>query len=90
MNSEIVHITREQNTEIAWAFDSRKNHIQQLMFSKLHVTVDYGSLGRHSLGSVHSSCENEPLKELVSMNFIPFRVFSMRVFVNATASPLLN
>jgi hypothetical protein len=27
---------------------------------------------------------------LVSMNFIPFRVFSMRVFVNATASPLLN
>jgi hypothetical protein len=57
-NSEIAHIIREQNTEIAWALDSRKSHIQLPMFSKLHATVDYGSLERHSLGSLHSSCEN--------------------------------
>jgi hypothetical protein len=57
-NSEIVHIIREQNTEIAWALDSRKSDIQLSMFSKLHATVDYGSLECNSLGSVHSSCEN--------------------------------
>jgi hypothetical protein len=57
-NSETVHIIREQNKEIAWALDSRKNHIQLPMFSKLHATVDYGLLKRHSLGSVHGSCEN--------------------------------
>jgi hypothetical protein len=55
---EIVDIIREQNTEIAWAFDSRNSHIRLPMFSKLHATVDYGSLERHSLGSVRSSCEN--------------------------------
>jgi hypothetical protein len=57
-NSEIVHIIREQNTEIAWALDSRRSQIQLPMVSKLHATVDYGSLERHSFGSVHSSCEN--------------------------------
>jgi hypothetical protein len=57
-NSEIVHIIREQNTEITWAFDSRKSNIQLPMFSKLSATVDYGSLDCHPLGSVHSSCEN--------------------------------
>jgi hypothetical protein len=57
-NSEIAHIIREQNTEIAWALGSRKSHIQLPMFSKLHATVDYGSLERHFLGSVDSSCEN--------------------------------
>jgi hypothetical protein len=57
-NSEIVHIIREQNTEIAWALDSRNNHIQPPMFSKLHTIVNYGSLQGHSLGSVHSSWEN--------------------------------
>jgi hypothetical protein len=61
-NREIVDITREQNTEIAWAFDSRKSHIQPLMFSKLHATVDCGSRERHFLGSVHRSCENQPQK----------------------------
>jgi hypothetical protein len=39
-NSEIVHILREQNTEIAWALDSRKRHIHLPMFSKLHAIVD--------------------------------------------------
>jgi hypothetical protein len=57
-NSEIVHITRDQNTEIACVLDSRKSHIQLPMFSTLHATVDSGSLERHSLGSVRSSCEN--------------------------------
>jgi hypothetical protein len=57
-NSETVHIIREQNAETAWALDSRKNHMQLPMFSKLHATVDYGSLECRSLGSVHSSCEN--------------------------------
>jgi hypothetical protein len=57
-NSEISHIIREQNTKIAWAPNSRKSHVQLAMFSKLHATVDYGSLKRHSLGSVRSSCEN--------------------------------
>jgi hypothetical protein len=57
-NSEIVHIIREQNAEIAWAPDSRKSHIQLPMFAKLHATVDYSPLERHSLGSEHSSCKN--------------------------------
>jgi hypothetical protein len=57
-NSEIVHIIREQNTEIAWALDSRKSHRQLPMVSKLHPTIDDGSLERHSLGYVHSSCED--------------------------------
>jgi hypothetical protein len=57
-NREIVHINREQNREIAWALDSRNGHILLSMFSKLHLTVDYDSLNRQSLGSVHSSCEN--------------------------------
>jgi hypothetical protein len=57
-NSEIVHIIKKQNTEIAWALDSRKSHMQLPMFLKLHVAVDYGSPERHSLGSMHSSCEN--------------------------------
>jgi hypothetical protein len=70
-NSEIVHITREQNTEIAWALDSRKSHIQLPVFSKLHATADYGSLERHFLGSVHSSCENQPQKELASYKLHP-------------------
>jgi hypothetical protein len=56
-NSEIVPIIRGQNTEIAWALDSRKSYIQLLMFSKLHTTVDYALQERHSLGSAHSSCE---------------------------------
>jgi hypothetical protein len=43
-NSEIARIISEQNTEIAWALDFRKSHIQLPMFSKLHATVDYGSL----------------------------------------------
>jgi hypothetical protein len=42
---------------IAWALDSRKSHIQLPIFSKLHATVDYGSLQRHSVGSVHSPWE---------------------------------
>jgi hypothetical protein len=54
-NSEIVGIIGEQNTEIAWALDSRKSYIQLPMFSKPHATIDYGSLERHSLGSVLSS-----------------------------------
>jgi hypothetical protein len=57
-NSKIIHIIMEQIAEIAWALDSRKSHIQLPMFSKLQATVDYGSLERHSLGSVHSSYEN--------------------------------
>jgi hypothetical protein len=57
-NSEIVHIIREQNTEIAWSLDSRKGHTQLPMFSKIHATVDYGSLEHRSLESAHSSCEN--------------------------------
>jgi hypothetical protein len=57
-NSEVIHIIREQNTEIAWALDSRKSYIQLPMFSKPHATVNYGSLERHSLGSVLSSWEN--------------------------------
>jgi hypothetical protein len=57
-NSEIVHIIREQNAEIAWALGSRKSQVQLSMFSKLHATVDYGSLKRHSLGFMPSSCEN--------------------------------
>jgi hypothetical protein len=56
-NSEIVHIIREQNTEIAWALDSGRSHIQPPMFSKLHATFDYSSLERHSLRSMRSSCE---------------------------------
>jgi hypothetical protein len=56
-NSEIVHIIREQNTEVAWALDSRNNHIQLPMFSKLHATVDPGSLERLALGSMCSSCQ---------------------------------
>jgi hypothetical protein len=51
-NSEIVHIISEPNTEIAWALDSRKSHIQLPMFSKSHATVDYGSLEHCSLGSM--------------------------------------
>jgi hypothetical protein len=57
-NSEIVDIIREQNIEMAWVLDSRKSHIQLPMFSKLDATVNYGALERHSLGYVHSSCEN--------------------------------
>jgi hypothetical protein len=51
-------IIREQNAEIAWALYSRKSYMQLPMSSKPHATVDYGSLERHSLGSVHSSWEN--------------------------------
>jgi hypothetical protein len=61
-NSEIVHIIREQNTEMAWTLDSRKSHMQLPVFSEFHATVDYSSLERHSLGSVHSSCEKYPQK----------------------------
>jgi hypothetical protein len=57
-NIEIVHIIREQNTEVAWTLDSRNSHIQLPMFSKLHATVDYNPPECHSLGSVDSSCEN--------------------------------
>jgi hypothetical protein len=60
--SEIVHIIKEQNTEIAWALDSKKSHIQLTIFSALHATLDYGSLKRHSLGFVHNSCETKPQK----------------------------
>jgi hypothetical protein len=56
--SEIVHIIKEQSTDIARAPDFRKSHIQLPMFSKLYATVDYASLEYCSLGSVHSSCEN--------------------------------
>jgi hypothetical protein len=62
VNSEIIHIIRKQNREIAWALDFRKSNIQLPMLSKLHATVDYGSLKRYSLGSVHSPCENSPQK----------------------------
>jgi hypothetical protein len=57
-NREIIHIIREQNTEIAWALDSRKSYKQLPTFSKLHATVDYGSLECHCLASAHSSCVN--------------------------------
>jgi hypothetical protein len=57
-NSEIVHIIREQKTEIAWVLDSRNGHIQLPILSDLHATVDYGSLEHHSFGSVHNYCEN--------------------------------
>jgi hypothetical protein len=82
-NSEIVHIIKEQNTEIAWALDRRKSHMQLPVFSKLHATVDYSSLEHQSLGSVHSSCEISSKSNWLFMDFIPFEVFSMGVFVNA-------
>jgi hypothetical protein len=69
--SEIVNIIREQNTGIAWALDSRKSHIQLLTFSKIHATVDYGSLKCHSLDSVYNSCENSPQKSLASDELHP-------------------
>jgi hypothetical protein len=56
-NNEIVRIVRESHQEIVWALDSKKNHTQLPVFLKLYTTVDYGSLVRHSLGSVRSSCE---------------------------------
>jgi hypothetical protein len=73
----------EQNTEIAWALDSRTSHIQLPMFSKLHAIVDYGSLERHSLGSLHCSCEISRKNNWRPMNFILFEVFSIEIFVNA-------
>jgi hypothetical protein len=57
-NSEIVHIIREQNTEIAGTLNSRKSYIQLSMFPKPRAIVNYGSLERHPLESVPSSCEN--------------------------------
>jgi hypothetical protein len=60
------------------------------MFSKLYAAVDYGSLERHFLGSVHSSCEISRESNWRPMNFIPFEVFSMGVCVNAMVSPFLK
>jgi hypothetical protein len=62
VNSEIAHVIKEQNAEIAWVFDSRKSRAQLALFPKLHATVDYGLRERHSLGSVHSSCKNSRQK----------------------------
>jgi hypothetical protein len=78
-NSEIVHIIREQNTEIAWGLDSRKSHIQLPVFSKLHVTVDHGSLEviPWDLCTVPARISRE--SHWRHMNFISFEVFSMGV-----------
>jgi hypothetical protein len=88
-NREIVPIIREQHTGIAWALDSRKSHEQLVTFSKVPATVDSGSLERHSLGSAYVPAEIGRKSNSGPMNFIPFEVFSMEVFVNAMVSPFL-
>jgi hypothetical protein len=58
-DSKIVHITREQNTEIGWTSDSEQGDIRLAVFPKLCTTIDYDSLKRHSLGSMHGSGEKQ-------------------------------
>jgi hypothetical protein len=57
-NSEVVDIIREQNAQIDQASSSRESHILLPVFQKLRAIINYGSLERHPLGYVHSSCEN--------------------------------
>jgi hypothetical protein len=88
--SEIGHIIKEQNTEIAWTLDSRNGHIELRMSSKLHATVDYGSLSLipWDLWTVPAKISRK--NSWRPMNSIPFEVFSMGTFVNAMISSFLN
>jgi hypothetical protein len=89
-NSEIVHMIREQNTEIAWALGSRKSHIQLPMFSKLHATVEYRSLERHSLDLCTVPAKISRNSNWRPIKVISFEVFSIGVAARAMVSPFLN
>jgi hypothetical protein len=88
--NEIVHIIREQNAEIAWALDSRKSHIQRLIFSdfmRQSITARW-SIIPWDLCTVSARVSHKG--NWRPMNFIPFEVFSMGVFVSAMVPPFLN
>jgi hypothetical protein len=88
-NSEIVCIIMEQNTEIACAFDSRKKYSclcpQNLM--RQSITARW-SVFPWDMCTVPGTISHK--SNWRPVNFIPFEVFSMGIFVNAMASPFLN